>query len=364
MENNSSIVKKIIIGSLLGAAVFIIIAFMADYKKVASALMDFPLRLWPFILFLSLMNYAFRVVKWDFYLDRLYIKIPRVSSVLIFFSGFIMAITPGKMGEVLKSLLLYERHGVPVTRSAPVVFMERLTDVLALLFICASGVAFALMGGGGNSSLQQAVKPQGALAGAAAAQGIEPGQLFSLGAVAVLTIILIAAISNQKLIMAVLKYMERFAFIKKHIVHIESLFEAARIILKPWPLFYATFLSILAWALECYSLYYIITIISPGTIEPLPLLIYCSFAYAFSTIIGALAMLPGGLFVTEGGMAFLLVKLTKLNMSKAVAATFMVRAATLWFALLIGMAALPAFKAYCARVKNEPEPGKRAGANA
>ncbi|EKD55855.1 MAG: hypothetical protein ACD_59C00019G0002, partial [uncultured bacterium] len=154
MENNSSIVKKIIIGSLLGAAVFIIIAFMADYKKVASALMDFPLRLWPFILFLSLMNYAFRVVKWDFYLDRLYIKIPRVSSVLIFFSGFIMAITPGKMGEVLKSLLLYERYGVPVTRSAPVVFMERLTDVLALLFICASGVAFALMGGGQPSSLQ------------------------------------------------------------------------------------------------------------------------------------------------------------------------------------------------------------------
>ncbi|HBC76220.1 MAG TPA: hypothetical protein DC017_15485 [Candidatus Wallbacteria bacterium] len=360
MENNSSIVKKIIIGSLLGAAVFIIIAFMADYKKVASALMDFPLRLWPFILFLSLMNYAFRVVKWDFYLDRLYIKIPRVSSVLIFFSGFIMAITPGKMGEVLKSLLLYERHGVPVTRSAPVVFMERLTDVLALLFICASGVAFALMGGGQPSSLQ-AVTPSASPAGAAA--GIDPGQLISLGAVAALTIILIAVISNQKLIMAILKFMERFAFIKKHIVHIESLFESARVILKPWPLFYATFLSILAWALECYSLYYIITIISPGTIEPLPLLIYCSFAYAFSTIIGALAMLPGGLFVTEGGMAFLLVKLTKVSMSKAVAATFMVRAATLWFALLIGMAALPAFKAYCARVKNEPEPSERAGVN-
>jgi hypothetical protein len=307
------------------------------------------------------MNYAFRVVKWDFYLDRLYIKIPRVSSVLIFFSGFIMAITPGKMGEVLKSLLLYERHGVPVTRSAPVVFMERLTDVLALLFICASGVAFALMGGGQTSSGPAAVTPSAAVAAPAA--GIDPGQLISLGAVAVLTIILIAVISNQKLIMAILKFMERFAFIKKHIVHIESLFEAARVILKPWPLFYATFLSILAWALECYSLYYIITVISPGTIEPLPLLIYCSFAYAFSTIIGALAMLPGGLFVTEGGMAFLLVKLTKVSMSKAVAATFMVRAATLWFALLIGMAALPAFKAYCARFKNEAEQDRQAGAN-
>ncbi|HPG58956.1 MAG TPA: lysylphosphatidylglycerol synthase transmembrane domain-containing protein, partial [Candidatus Wallbacteria bacterium] len=146
MQNQKSIVKKIIIGSLLGAAVFIIIAFMADYKKVAAALMDFPLKLWPFILFLSLMNYAFRLIKWDFYLEKLDIKIPRLSSALIFFSGFIMAITPGKMGEVLKSLLMYEHHGVAVTRSAPAVFMERLTDVLALLFICASGVAFALAG--------------------------------------------------------------------------------------------------------------------------------------------------------------------------------------------------------------------------
>lgn len=337
MQNQKSIVKKIIIGSLLGAAVFIIIAFMADYKKVAGALMDFPLKLWPFILFLSLMNYAFRLIKWDFYLEKLDIRIPRMSSALIFFSGFIMAITPGKMGEVLKSLLMYEHHGVAVTRSAPAVFMERLTDVLALLFICASGVAFALAGS------------SGAGAAGAGAEGLsfESGQLLSLAAVALMTFALIAALASRRLVMGVLKFMERFGFIKKHIVHIESLFEAARVILMPWPLFYATFLSILAWALECYSLYYIITVISPGLpAPPLELLLFSSFAYAFSTIIGALAMLPGGLFVTEGGMAFLLVKLVKLSMSKAVAATFMVRAATLWFALLIGIFALPAFNAY------------------
>ncbi len=338
MQNQKSIVKKIIIGSLLGAAVFIIIAFMADYKKVAAALMDFPLKLWPFILFLSLMNYAFRLIKWDFYLEKLDIKIPRLSSALIFFSGFIMAITPGKMGEVLKSLLMYEHHGVAVTRSAPAVFMERLTDVLALLFICASGVAFALAGKSGG----------GAAPGTGAGGlSFESGQLLSLAAVAVITFALIAALSSRRFVMGVLKFMERFSFIKKHIVHIESLFEAARLILMPWPLFYATFLSILAWALECYSLYYIITVISPGlSAPPLELHLFSSFAYAFSTIIGALAMLPGGLFVTEGGMAFLLVGLVKLTMSKAVAATFMVRAATLWFALLIGIFALPAFNAY------------------
>ncbi len=346
MENNRSIVRKIIIGSLLGAAVFIVIAFLADYRKVAAALMDFPLNQWPFILFLSLANYALRVIKWDFYLRRLDIKIPLLSSVLIFFSGFIMAITPGKMGEVLKSLLMYEHHGVAVTRSAPAVFMERLTDVIALLFICAAGVVFALNGGSRTGLSGSGTAVSVAAASAAGQQNFDGAQLLSLALVTIITCIIIAILSNQKLMNAVLKYMERFNFIKKHIVHIESLFEAARVILMPWPLFYATLLSILAWALECYSLYYIITVISPQTPISLALLLFCSFAYAFSTIIGALAMLPGGLFVTEGGMAFLLVKLVKIPMSKAVAATFMVRAATLWFALLIGIFALPAFNAY------------------
>ncbi len=347
MDNSRSIVKKIIIGSLLGAAVFIVIAFLADYEKVAAALMDFPLSQWPFILFLSLANYALRVIKWDFYLKRLDIKIPLLSSVLIFFSGFIMAITPGKMGEVLKSLLMYEHHGVAVTRSAPAVFMERLTDVVALLFICAAGVVFAMTGGTGTGAgTGTGLSGGGAATGAAGHHNFDGAQLLSLAAVTLLTFILIAVLSNQKLMNVILKYMERFNFIKKHIVHIESLFEAARVILMPWPLFYATLLSIFAWALECYSLYYIITIISPDTPISLTLLLLCSFAYAFSTIIGALAMLPGGLFVTEGGMAFLLVKLVKIPMSKAVAATFMVRAATLWFALLIGIFALPAFNAY------------------
>ncbi|HNY12637.1 MAG TPA: hypothetical protein PKK26_13690, partial [Candidatus Wallbacteria bacterium] len=120
----------------------------------------------------------------------------------------------------------------------------------------------------------------------------------------------------------------------------------------------ATFLSVLAWALECYSLYYIVKIITVGSAFSLNILMLCAFAYSFSTIIGALAMLPGGLFVTESGMSFLLVKLLKFPLPDAVAATFMVRAATLWFALLIGIFALPAFNFYISRNK------KPAGADA
>lgn len=335
MDQSRNIVKKIIIGSLLGAAVFILMALMADYKKVASAFSEFPLSGWPFILFLSLANYAFRVIKWNFYLRRLDIAIPALSSVLVFFSGFIMAITPGKMGEVLKSLLMYQHYGVAVTRSAPAVFVERLTDVIALLIICALGVAFVFLS-----------------PGAAMQTSFSGDQIAALLITAVITIAVIASLSNQTFIMKILKFLERFSFAKKHIVHIETLFSSAREILLAWPLAYTTFLSVLAWALECYSLYYIITIISPLKAFSLQVMIFSSFAYAFSTIVGALAMVPGGLFVTEGGMALLLVKLIGITVPCAIAGAFIVRLATLWFALLIGMAALPAFNVYAGKRKN------------
>jgi hypothetical protein len=46
--------------------------------------------------------------------------LPKWDSFLMFFSGLAMVITPGKVGEWLKSYLLREVHGTPVARSAPI----------------------------------------------------------------------------------------------------------------------------------------------------------------------------------------------------------------------------------------------------
>ena len=56
-------------------------------------------------------------------------------------AGFALAITPGKVGELVKSYLLRSMHGVPVARSAPVVIAERVADLLALLVLSVIGVA-------------------------------------------------------------------------------------------------------------------------------------------------------------------------------------------------------------------------------
>ena len=51
----------------------------------------------------------------------------RIDSLLTFLSACVLTVTPGKVGEVLKSLLLFETHGVAVARTAPIVIAERVT---------------------------------------------------------------------------------------------------------------------------------------------------------------------------------------------------------------------------------------------
>src|SRR5207237_10418287 len=66
--------------------------------------------------------------------------IPRGESALIFCSGLSMTMTPGKVGEWLKSYLLRERWRVPFGASAPIVLAERLTDGVAMLLLALGGL--------------------------------------------------------------------------------------------------------------------------------------------------------------------------------------------------------------------------------
>jgi uncharacterized protein (TIRG00374 family) len=101
-----------------------------------------------------------------------------------------------------------------------------------------------------------------------------------------------------------------------------------------WPIV----LSVLAWMSECAAFYLIANGMGSWHVGLLP----ATFIYAFSTAAGALAMMPGGLGVTEGGLTGLMQVLSshKVSAADASAVTILTRLATLWFAVLVGVACL------------------------
>jgi uncharacterized protein (TIRG00374 family) len=122
---------------------------------------------------------------------------------------------------------------------------------------------------------------------------------------------------------------------KELVPKLRTFYDAAYALLRPGPLLFSVALSTLAWFFECMALY----VVAQGAGAAASLLL-CTFIYALMTVAGALALLPGGLGVTEGGMAVLLAELGHTARPAAVAATLVVRALTLWFAVLLGVLAL------------------------
>src|SRR5687767_4028377 len=108
---------------------------------MVAVLRGFQWWLLPFILLFTLFNYVLRFYKWDVYLRLIGATgVPKRDSLLIFLSGMAMAMTPGKVGELLKSYLLKQVRGTPIAASAPIVMAERLTDGVAMLVLASVGL--------------------------------------------------------------------------------------------------------------------------------------------------------------------------------------------------------------------------------
>ena len=300
--------KKILLSAVFGALIFLGISHCADFDKLLGALGKFNWFYFPLILGLSFLNYVARFYKWEYYLKILKIKVAPLLSFKIFLSAFVMSVTPGKMGEVLKSYLLKEETGTPVAKSAPIIIAERITDFISIIIICIMG-----------------------------AYVFDYGRAIIIG-VGIFFIAVTLILSFQKLSLAIINSLERIKFISKYVHRIHIAYESIYQLVKIKPLVIAVGMSIVAWGFECLGFYYVLQIFS-STSNIETSLLTASFIYCFSTLVGAIAMLPGGLGATEATLTGLLIIL-KIPKDVSAASTIIIRVATLWFAVVVGIIAV------------------------
>jgi len=69
------------------------------------------------------------------FLRHLGIKIPIKQNTIIYLAGLSMLITPAGLGEMIKSHFLLKKYNQPVSKTLPLVLVERYHDALAILSI-------------------------------------------------------------------------------------------------------------------------------------------------------------------------------------------------------------------------------------
>src|SRR5690606_1085513 len=110
----------LVVGVIAGVVVFAGFSLYADIGALGDRMARFSASAFAVAVALACFNYAVRFGRWSLYLRRRRLRVRPGLSALVFLSGFALSITPGKVGELLKSLLLRETSDIPVAESAPI----------------------------------------------------------------------------------------------------------------------------------------------------------------------------------------------------------------------------------------------------
>jgi glycosyltransferase 2 family protein len=314
---------RLLIGGL-GVALVLGLAGLASatgWREIGAQLARLTLGQVALLLLLSLFNYGLRGLRWHVLARRLGLPTTLRQNLRHYLGGFAMAVTPGRLGELVRMRWLRRETGWAVERTAPLALMDRAGDlaVMALLL----GAATLLAGHG------QAGQGQAGLGAAL------PVTLAGLLVAVLLT--------RPKVLALILTQAYRLTGWKP------ALFARARRASRslarfshPATLVGVLGLGLLGWLAEGYAFHLLLTWMGAG------IGLWAAIGiFTFATLAGGLTGAPGGLGGAEAAMVALL-SLNGVGLDISVPATAVIRLTTLWFALGLGLAVFPLAEARAA----------------
>lgn len=258
------------------------------------------------LLVLSLVNYGFRGLRWHLFARRLGLPTGLVQDIRHFLGGFAMSVTPGRVGELVRMRWLRRETGWSFERTAPLVLVDRASDLTAMALILAIAVTLSA-------------------AGIAGAVPVAIGALIA-AFVATRPVLLSGMATVSYRITGILPRI--FARVRT----------AARSLARfsnPWIMLGAAVLGLIGWLAEGYAFY--LLLMWMGSDVGLWTAIGI---FVFATLVGGATGAPGGVGGAEAAMIGLLM-LEAVPLEVSLPATLVIRVTTLWFAIGIGLLVFP-----------------------
>ncbi len=297
--------------ALLAACVFgaagVAAAALTGWDETLEALSRITLLDIAVLLLLSLANYGLRGWRWLMFSDALGCAAPARTNAVFYVAGFAFTATPGKVGELVRLWWMRASFGISLSRGGALTIADRAADLAAVALLAAVSSAWA--------------------AGSPALALVAGG-----ASLAVVYIVFWTPVA-QRCIGALFGVVGRaprlFATLRGAARAVRKL--GRRAVAAPGLL-----LGLFGWAAEALAFAWLLSAL--GLEIPL---MTAFFIFMAAMLVGALSGLPGGLGGVEATMLGLLA-LSGAPFEAALAATAVIRATTLWFAIALGFAALPA----------------------
>ena len=279
-----------------------IIAY-SDFGKFTENISQFKFEYLLLVLFLNSIVLVVKGFRQQIILQNLGINIPIKDSILLYLAGLSMLITPGGSGQIIKSYFLKNRFGIQISKSIPLVLIERFADLIAITFI----VTLVLI----------------------LIQNFE--LLLLIPIIWVIIILIYTSFRNKTVYKKIESFLIKFSFFRKQVKGISESYDrlqlatAKGMILKNWVL------SVVAWSIDAIAVYFVFV----GFNQDLELL-YTTFVMYTSLLLGFITFLPAGLGVTE--LSFLGLLTTEgIQASLATSVIIMIRLTSIWYSTIIGL---------------------------
>ena len=283
---------------LFAVVVYVIMGVYANFGNLLSAFEKFNWLFLPLMLILVTLAYFVRFIKWNFFLRNVDVHLPLKENLFVFFSGLSMTITPAKAGEIWKGWLIREINGENLSKTVPVVIVDRVTDVIGLIILSLTGILYYKSG------------------------------IYVLVILLILFAAFIVAIKSETISNRLISILETRA--GRYSGDIKDMHQTFKKSITSKYLVGMSLIAVVAWFLECLSIYFVIQ----GFGQSISLVLSV-FLYSFASIVGAISLIPGGLGVAEATLSGLLV-VFGFSSSIAVGAALIIRLGTLWYGAILG----------------------------
>lgn len=310
--------NRILAGFGLAFTIYVALLLFTNTEELIAHLRTYPWVLLVPLIGLKLISWVFRFWEWHYYLGVIGAKdkISLFDSVIIYLAGFTMAVSPGKMAEILKAVVLKVKTGVPVAVSAPVIIAERVVDGIAVLILTFGAVL---------------------LAGDQIDIGPYRGLLY-------LSVLLLAAgmvaVQIERLAYFALGIIRRLPLVNRFYQPLVDFYESSREIFKLKHVIPTTIMGVIAYLADAIGF----TLILSGFGLEITWLLFlqATFIAGFAAALGALSGVPNGAGVTEVSQSAMLTAIVAPG-NPAMTASAAMTAAVIegffhkWFRVLVGM---------------------------
>ena len=283
---------------------YVAFAFYIDIGKFSKVVLNIQYWFLPLILIPETVHILLLGLRFHRFLQALGINIPIRKSMLIYITGLSLTVTPGNAGQVIKSQVIKNQLGFPVSKTSPIILAEKWSELTAILIIL---IAFGIV----NSFLESNV-------------------IIVIGTVIALA--LFGIMRNALIFTQFKRVLLRFSRLRKFEESIENSRGAAKILFSKRMVSEGFLFTTPAKILEGLSVFFAFQALGVkiGFIS-------CTQIFYTASLSGIFSFVPGGFGVTEGSMLALLIKYYGTNLALLATAVIFSRIITIWYSTVLGM---------------------------